>query len=194
MFCYLTYAANGLWKEATRIRVILMKEQRGKKQSGCSWTEIGNGVLSSVGADASHPDIDRICEELRRISWHPDEEVLRIHERRLQSCSSMVNHARFAFFFEAHVVLTRIGSLPQHRCRLKLYMFTRYQIGHHGGDFVQLHPIPFTEMLMLCRTHVDHGKLWSLTKFGNQARYNSMPCSGRSIIYMPCQHFHTFWK
>lgn len=61
------YAAAGMWRDVTRVRG-LMKEQGIKKQPGYSWLEIGNEVHYFLGGDISHPEIDRIYLELRRIS------------------------------------------------------------------------------------------------------------------------------
>nr|XP_029124303.1 pentatricopeptide repeat-containing protein At4g02750 [Elaeis guineensis] len=63
------YAAAGMWKEVTRVR-ILMKEKGVKKQPGYSWTEIGDRVHVFLVGDASHPDIGQILSELGRICLH----------------------------------------------------------------------------------------------------------------------------
>ncbi|XP_043690893.1 pentatricopeptide repeat-containing protein At4g02750-like [Telopea speciosissima] len=60
------YAAAGMWEDVTRMRG-LMKEQGVKKQPAYSWTEIANEVHSFSGGDISHPEIDRIHLELKRI-------------------------------------------------------------------------------------------------------------------------------
>ncbi|KAL5753387.1 hypothetical protein ACOSQ2_023894 [Xanthoceras sorbifolium] len=53
------YAAAGMWREVTRVR-ILMKEQGVKKQRAYSWTEIGNEVHYFFGGYVSHLDNDEI--------------------------------------------------------------------------------------------------------------------------------------
>ncbi|XP_010267060.1 PREDICTED: pentatricopeptide repeat-containing protein At4g02750-like [Nelumbo nucifera] len=60
------YAATGMWRDVTRVRS-LMKEQGVKKQPGYSWTEIANKVHLFLGGDISHPEIDKIHLELKRI-------------------------------------------------------------------------------------------------------------------------------
>ncbi|KAM7274889.1 hypothetical protein ACFE04_016755 [Oxalis oulophora] len=60
------YAAAGLWKEVTRVR-LMMKEYGIKKQRACSWIEIGNDVHAFLSGDLSHPSIDLIHTELKRI-------------------------------------------------------------------------------------------------------------------------------
>ncbi|XP_068639004.1 pentatricopeptide repeat-containing protein At4g02750-like [Aristolochia californica] len=60
------YAAMGMWKEVTRIRW-LMKENGVKKQPGYSWMEINNKVQLFLGGDISHPEIEKIRLELKRI-------------------------------------------------------------------------------------------------------------------------------
>ncbi|XP_059643164.1 pentatricopeptide repeat-containing protein At4g02750-like [Cornus florida] len=61
------YAAAGMWKEVTRVRS-LMKEQGVKKQPAYSWMEIENKVHYFLGGDTSHPDIEEIQLELKRIN------------------------------------------------------------------------------------------------------------------------------
>lgn len=61
------YAAAGMWKEVTRVRV-LMKQQGIKKQRAYSWMEIGNKVNYFLGGDLSHPDTSKIHSELKSIS------------------------------------------------------------------------------------------------------------------------------
>ncbi|KAJ0984585.1 hypothetical protein J5N97_002941 [Dioscorea zingiberensis] len=63
------YAAGGMWKDVNRIRGV-MKEQGAKKQPGYSWTEIADKVHLFLGGDVSHPDIDKIHLELKRINLH----------------------------------------------------------------------------------------------------------------------------
>ncbi|KAF5207281.1 Pentatricopeptide repeat-containing protein [Thalictrum thalictroides] len=60
------YAAAGMWKEVIRVRV-LMKDKGIKKQPGHSWIEFENKVHFFLGGDISHPDIDKIHLELRRL-------------------------------------------------------------------------------------------------------------------------------
>ena len=59
----------GMWGEVNRIRG-QMKEKGVKKQPGYSWTEIANRVHMFVGGDASHPEMNKIISELRKISFH----------------------------------------------------------------------------------------------------------------------------
>lgn len=63
------YAAAGMWGEVNRVRG-QMKEKGVKKQPGYSWTEIANKVNMFVGGDASHPEMNKIISELRKISFH----------------------------------------------------------------------------------------------------------------------------
>lgn len=60
------YAAAGMWKEVKRVRG-LMKEQGVKKKPAYSWTEIGNKVHSFVGGDVSHPNIEEIRSQLKKM-------------------------------------------------------------------------------------------------------------------------------
>jgi pentatricopeptide repeat protein len=63
------YAAAGMWGEVNRVRG-QMKEKGVKKQPGYSWTEIANQVHMFVGGDASHPEMNKITSELRKITFH----------------------------------------------------------------------------------------------------------------------------
>ncbi|KAG8047422.1 hypothetical protein GUJ93_ZPchr0008g11554 [Zizania palustris] len=63
------YAAAGMWSEVNRVRG-QMKEKGVKKQPGHSWMEISDKVHMFVGGDASHPEMDMIISELRKISFH----------------------------------------------------------------------------------------------------------------------------
>ncbi|XP_031282251.1 pentatricopeptide repeat-containing protein At4g02750-like [Pistacia vera] len=63
------YAASGMWREVTRVR-ILMKEQQVKKQRAYSWMEIDNKMHYFLGGDISHLDTDEIYLELKRVSLH----------------------------------------------------------------------------------------------------------------------------
>jgi pentatricopeptide repeat protein len=63
------YAAAGMWGDVNRVRG-QMKEKGVKKQPGYSWTEIANQVHMFVGGDASHPEMNKITSELRKISFH----------------------------------------------------------------------------------------------------------------------------
>ncbi|THG22967.1 pentatricopeptide repeat-containing protein At4g02750-like [Camellia sinensis] len=60
------YAAAGMWKEVRRVRG-LMKEKGVKKQPAYSWMEFGNKVHFFLGGDVSHPNIEEIHSELKRI-------------------------------------------------------------------------------------------------------------------------------
>lgn len=63
------YAAAGMWWEVTAVRSA-MKEQGVRKQTGCSWTEIGDTLHMFTGGDVLHPDICKIHSEIKRISFH----------------------------------------------------------------------------------------------------------------------------
>ncbi|CAN6480026.1 unnamed protein product [Victoria cruziana] len=60
------YAAAGMWKDVTRVR-LSMREKGVKKQPAHSWIEIDHEVHLFMGGDVSHPKIDQIHEELARI-------------------------------------------------------------------------------------------------------------------------------
>lgn len=60
------YAAMGNWGEVMRVRG-LMKGVGVKKQPAYSWMEIGNEVHFFLGGDVSHPEIDKIHLELKKI-------------------------------------------------------------------------------------------------------------------------------
>uniref|UniRef100_A0A5B7BSG4 Uncharacterized protein n=1 Tax=Davidia involucrata TaxID=16924 RepID=A0A5B7BSG4_DAVIN len=47
------YALSGKWREAAKVR-LKMKDKGLKKQPGCSWIEVGNGVNVFVVGDKSH--------------------------------------------------------------------------------------------------------------------------------------------
>lgn len=60
------YAAAGMWKEVKRVRG-LMKERGVKKKPAYSWTEIGDKVHFFVGGDVSHPNIEEIRSQLKKM-------------------------------------------------------------------------------------------------------------------------------
>ncbi|KAI3950449.1 hypothetical protein MKW92_026379 [Papaver armeniacum] len=57
------YSASGLWREASKVRV-LMKERGLKKDPGCSFIEHGGKVYRFVVGDRSHPESDDIYLKL----------------------------------------------------------------------------------------------------------------------------------
>ncbi|KAI3872936.1 hypothetical protein MKW98_009833 [Papaver atlanticum] len=57
------YSASGLWREASKVRV-LMKERGLKKDPGCSFIEHGGKVYRFVVGDRSHPESDDISSKL----------------------------------------------------------------------------------------------------------------------------------
>lgn len=53
------YAGSGRWTEASQLRMI-MKDRGLKKQPGCSWIQVGNGVDLFVVGDKSHSETESI--------------------------------------------------------------------------------------------------------------------------------------
>jgi pentatricopeptide repeat protein len=61
------YAATGRWDGIERVRK--MMEDRGiKKLPGCSWIDVNKHVHTFLAGDTSHPQIQKICTELERLS------------------------------------------------------------------------------------------------------------------------------
>ncbi|XP_057421806.1 pentatricopeptide repeat-containing protein At4g16835, mitochondrial-like [Lotus japonicus] len=72
------YAACGMWKEKADVRS-LMKNKCAKKFAAYSWVEVENEVHRFVSEDRTHPEVERIYDELnrlisklRRIGYNPD--------------------------------------------------------------------------------------------------------------------------
>ncbi|XP_057820344.1 pentatricopeptide repeat-containing protein At4g02750 [Cryptomeria japonica] len=61
------YAAAGRWGEIEKVRN-LMKEKSVKKTPGCSWIEVNKNIHTFVVGDKSHPQMQKIYDELERLS------------------------------------------------------------------------------------------------------------------------------
>eukprot|EP01018_Ginkgo_biloba_P025162 Gb_40121 [translate_table: standard] len=61
------YAAAGNWDDIEKLRKT-MKDRRVKKKVGCSWIEVDKQVYAFLVGDRSHPQIQKICAELERLS------------------------------------------------------------------------------------------------------------------------------
>lgn len=53
------YAGSGRWREAAELRII-MKDRGLKKQPGCSWIQVGNGIHLFVVGDKSHSETEQV--------------------------------------------------------------------------------------------------------------------------------------
>lgn len=61
------YASGGKWEGVTEARVA-MRRAAAKKEAGCSWVTMKDGVHVFVAGDKSHPDNDLIYEKLRELN------------------------------------------------------------------------------------------------------------------------------
>ncbi|XP_058101674.1 pentatricopeptide repeat-containing protein At2g13600-like [Magnolia sinica] len=61
------YAAGNDWKETLKIRE-KMKSAHTKKEPGCSWVEVKNGIHVFLTADPSHPEMGEILWTLNRLN------------------------------------------------------------------------------------------------------------------------------
>ncbi|XP_051123568.1 pentatricopeptide repeat-containing protein At4g02750-like [Andrographis paniculata] len=61
------YAARKMWKAAAQIRAKL-RDNRSKKEVGCSWIEVNGSVSCFSYNDKSHMRSEEICVELERLS------------------------------------------------------------------------------------------------------------------------------
>lgn len=61
------YAAGEKWEDVAKARMV-MKEAAVKKEAGCSWVSMKDGVHVFVSGDKSHPDKDLIYEKLRELN------------------------------------------------------------------------------------------------------------------------------
>ncbi|KAK9130087.1 hypothetical protein Sjap_010574 [Stephania japonica] len=61
------YASGARWVDVAKARTI-MKEATVKKEAGCSWVTMKDGVHVFVAGDKSHPDADRIYAKLQELS------------------------------------------------------------------------------------------------------------------------------
>nr|XP_043620075.1 putative pentatricopeptide repeat-containing protein At5g09950 [Erigeron canadensis] len=60
------YAAKGNWEDMKKTR-FLMKRAAVKKEAGCSWVTMKDGVHVFVASDKSHPDTDAIYKKLKEL-------------------------------------------------------------------------------------------------------------------------------
>ncbi|XP_057956168.1 putative pentatricopeptide repeat-containing protein At5g09950 [Malania oleifera] len=60
------YASGGKWEDVAKART-LMREAAVKKEAGCSWVTMKDGVHVFVAGDKSHPDNYLIYEKLREL-------------------------------------------------------------------------------------------------------------------------------
>ncbi|KAK6918739.1 Pentatricopeptide repeat [Dillenia turbinata] len=60
------YASGGKWENVAMARSA-MKEAAVKKETGCSWVTMKDGIHVFVAGDKSHPDTDLIYEKLREL-------------------------------------------------------------------------------------------------------------------------------
>ncbi|XP_023752125.1 putative pentatricopeptide repeat-containing protein At5g09950 [Lactuca sativa] len=60
------YALRGKWEDMKRTRG-LMKVAEVKKEAGCSWVTMKDGVHAFVASDRSHPDTDAIYQKLKEL-------------------------------------------------------------------------------------------------------------------------------
>eukprot|EP01018_Ginkgo_biloba_P032323 Gb_32256 [translate_table: standard] len=63
------YAMSGKWDDVTKVRK-LMKDRGVKKDPGCSWIEVQNRLHVFVVGDKSHPQIEAIYTELKKLIVH----------------------------------------------------------------------------------------------------------------------------
>ncbi|KAL8209114.1 hypothetical protein R6Q57_008526 [Mikania cordata] len=60
------YAVKGKWEDMRKTR-ILMKLAEVKKEAGCSWVTMKDGVHIFVASDKSHPEIDEIYKKVHEL-------------------------------------------------------------------------------------------------------------------------------
>ncbi|KDO41030.1 hypothetical protein CISIN_1g046194mg, partial [Citrus sinensis] len=61
------YASGGKWEDVAKARKA-MKEAEVKKEAGCSWVTMKDGVHVFVAGDESHPEKDLIYEKLKELN------------------------------------------------------------------------------------------------------------------------------
>ncbi|CAN1285003.1 Putative pentatricopeptide repeat-containing protein At5g09950 [Linum perenne] len=61
------YASGGKWEDMARSRKA-MKDAEVKKEAGCSWVTMKDGVHVFVAGDKSHPEMDSIYEKLKELN------------------------------------------------------------------------------------------------------------------------------
>ncbi|KAL4200967.1 hypothetical protein AMTRI_Chr02g213780 [Amborella trichopoda] len=72
------YSAASMWAKAMEVRS-LMKNKGVKKEPGCSWIEVGDGVHKFLAGDTLHPQsgklyalLERLAEAMRKEGYVPD--------------------------------------------------------------------------------------------------------------------------
>ncbi|KAI9176847.1 hypothetical protein LWI28_007800 [Acer negundo] len=61
------YTSRGKWEDVARARK-LMREAEVKKEAGCSWVTMKDGVHVFVVGDKSHPEKDLVYEKLKELN------------------------------------------------------------------------------------------------------------------------------
>ncbi|XP_044478973.1 pentatricopeptide repeat-containing protein At3g02330, mitochondrial-like [Mangifera indica] len=62
------YANAGMWDKVSYVRK-MMRQNRLKKEPGCSWIEVKDEVLTFLVGDKAHPKCEKIYENLGLLNW-----------------------------------------------------------------------------------------------------------------------------
>ncbi|KAL8255247.1 hypothetical protein R6Q59_033468 [Mikania micrantha] len=109
------YAVKGKWEDMRKTR-ILMKLAEVKKEAGCSWVTMKDGVHIFVASDKSHPEIDEIYKKvhelqgrMREMGYVPEIRYT-LHDLEIENQEEILSYhsEKLAVGF----VLTRKSELP----------------------------------------------------------------------------------
>ncbi|KAI3695369.1 hypothetical protein L1987_78365 [Smallanthus sonchifolius] len=109
------YAVKGKWEDMRKTR-FLMKLAEVKKEAGCSWVSMKDGVHVFVASDKSHPEIDQIYEKvhelqgrMREMGYVPEIKYA-LHDLEIENQEEILSYhsEKLAVAF----VLTRKSELP----------------------------------------------------------------------------------
>lgn len=109
------YASRGKWEDMAKTR-IAMREASVKKEAGCSWVTMKDGVHVFVAGDNSHPDKDAIYKNLKDLNakmrdlGYVPQTKFSLHDLELENQEELLSYhsEKLAVAF----VLTRKSELP----------------------------------------------------------------------------------
>lgn len=109
------YASGGKWEDMAKTRTA-MREAAVKKEAGCSWVTMKDGVHVFVAGDKSHPDKDSIYEKLKELhikmrdAGYVPQTNFALHDVDLENMEELLSYhsEKLAVAF----VLTRKSQLP----------------------------------------------------------------------------------
>ncbi|PSS06462.1 Pentatricopeptide repeat-containing protein [Actinidia chinensis var. chinensis] len=109
------YASGGKWHDVAKARAA-MREASAKKEAGCSWVTMKDGVHVFVAGDKSHRDSDAIYEKLRELNrkmrdlGYVPQTNFALYDLELESKEELLSYhsEKLAVAF----VLTRKSELP----------------------------------------------------------------------------------